>query len=97
MNENIDMMAESHSHSPHLSSSYKGKNSSDDLIGHMEFHRGGNGDPLQYSCLENPVDGGAWWAAVHRVTQSQTGLKRLAAAAAAAWNSTITTTNNINS
>ena len=37
----------------------------------------GNGKPLQYSCLENPVDGGAWWAAVHRVTQSQTRLKRL--------------------
>ena len=28
---------------------------------------GGNGNPLQYSCLENPMDGGAWWAAVHRV------------------------------
>ena len=37
----------------------------------------GNGNPLQYSCLENPVDGGAWWAAVHRVTQSWTRLKRL--------------------
>ena len=32
----------------------------------------GNGNPLQYFCLENPVDRGAWWAAVHRVTQSQT-------------------------
>ena len=30
----------------------------------------GNGTPLQYSCLENPMDGGAWWAAVHRVTTS---------------------------
>ena len=37
----------------------------------------GNGNPLQYSCLENPMDGGAWWAAVYRVTQSQTQLKRL--------------------
>ena len=37
----------------------------------------GNGNPLQYSCLENPVDRGAWWAAVHRVTQSWTRLKRL--------------------
>ena len=32
----------------------------------------GNGAPLQYSCLENPMDGGAWWAAVHGVTKSQT-------------------------
>ena len=37
----------------------------------------GNGNPLQYSCLENPKDGGAWWAAVYGVTQSQTRLKRL--------------------
>ena len=37
----------------------------------------GNGNPLQYSCLENPVDRGAWWAAVHEVAQSQTWLKRL--------------------
>ena len=37
----------------------------------------GNGKPLQYSCLENPVDRGAWWAAVHQVAQSQTRLKRL--------------------
>ena len=34
----------------------------------------GNGTPLQYSCLENPVDGGAWWAAVHGVTKSRTRL-----------------------
>ena len=32
----------------------------------------GNGNPLQYSCLENPMDRGAWWAAVHKVAQSQT-------------------------
>ena len=32
---------------------------------------GGHGSPLQYSCLENPMDRGAWWAMVHRVTQSQ--------------------------
>ena len=36
----------------------------------------GNGNPLQYSCLENPRDGGAWWAAVYRVAQSRTQLKR---------------------
>ena len=34
----------------------------------------GHGTPLQYSCLENPMDGGAWWAAVHGVTKSQTQL-----------------------
>ena len=34
----------------------------------------GNGTPLQYSCLENPMDGGDWWAAVHGVAKSQTGL-----------------------
>ena len=40
-------------------------------------HGEGNGSPLQYSCLENPVDGGAWWAAVCGVAQSRTRLKRL--------------------
>ena len=34
----------------------------------------GNGTPLQYSCLENPMDGGAWWAAVHGVARSRTWL-----------------------
>ena len=34
----------------------------------------GNGTPLQYSCLENPMDGGAWWAAVHGVSKSWTRL-----------------------
>ena len=37
----------------------------------------GNGNPLQYSCLENPRDGGAWWAAIYGVAQSRTRLKRL--------------------
>ena len=31
----------------------------------------GNGNPLQYSCLENPMDGGAWWATVHGVAKSR--------------------------
>ena len=34
----------------------------------------GNGNPLQYSCLENPMDRGAWWATVHRVSKSRTRL-----------------------
>ena len=37
----------------------------------------GLGNPRQYSCLENPMDTGAWWATVHRVTKSQTQLKQL--------------------
>ena len=37
---------------------------------------GGHGNPLQYSCLENPMDRGAWWATVYRVAKSQTWLKR---------------------
>ena len=38
---------------------------------------GSYGTPLQCSCLENPRDGGAWWAAVYGVTQSRTQMKRL--------------------
>ena len=38
---------------------------------------GEHGNPLQCSCLENPMDKGAWWAMVHRVMKSQTGLKQL--------------------
>ena len=37
----------------------------------------GNGNPLQYSCLENSMDRGAWWAIVHRVAKSQTQWRRL--------------------
>ena len=43
----------------------------------------GNGNPLQCSCLENPRDGGAWWAAIYGVTQSQTHLKRLSSSSRA--------------
>ena len=39
--------------------------------------REGNGNPLKHSCLENPMDRGAWWAVVYGVAQSQTRLKRL--------------------
>ena len=47
-----------------------------------------NGDPLQYSCLENPRDGGAWWAAVYGVAQSRTRLKRLSSSSSSReqWN-----------
>ena len=43
----------------------------------IDYNGDGNGNPLQYSCLENPTDRGAWWAAVHGVTQSRTRLKQL--------------------
>ena len=45
----------------------------------------GNGNPLQCSCLENPRDGGAWWAAVYGVTQSQTRLKRLSSSSSSLY------------
>ena len=54
-----------------------------DMTERLHFHFSlscigeGNGNPLQCSCLENPRDRGAWWAAVHGVTQSRTRLKRL--------------------
>ena len=40
--------------------------------------RGGRGNPLQYSCLENPLDRGAWWATVHGITKSRIQLSDLA-------------------
>ena len=43
----------------------------DDIVIRVSSH---TGNPLQYSCLENPRDGGAWWAAVHGVTRSRTRL-----------------------
>ena len=45
---------------------------------------GGNSNPLQYSCLKNPMDRGAWWVTVYRVTLSRTSLKQLSMAAAGA-------------
>jgi len=59
-----------------------------DTTERLHFHfslsciREGNGNPLQCSCLENPRDGGAWWAAIYGVAQNRTRLKDLAAAAA---------------
>ena len=46
-------------------------------VSYLSPSREGNGNPLQYSFLDNPVDRGAWWAAAHRVTQSRTQLKQL--------------------
>ena len=43
------------------------------VIVHMVYGEG-SGNPLQYSCLENPVDRGAWWATVHEVEKNQTWL-----------------------
>ena len=54
-----------------------------DMTERLHFHFSlscigeGNGNPLQCSCLENPRDGGAWWAAIYGVTQNRTRLKRL--------------------
>ena len=45
----------------------------------------GNGNPLQYSCLENSIDRGAWWATVRGVTKSQTWLKRLSTGSKQMW------------
>ena len=47
------------------------------IVGLGRFPRQGNGNPPQYSCLENPVDRGAWWVAVQGVAESQASLKRL--------------------
>ena len=46
-------------------------------LGQEDHLEGGHGNPLQYSCLENPMDRGAWRAIVHVVAKSQTRLKRL--------------------
>ena len=48
----------------------------------------GNGNPLQCSCLENPRDGGAWWAAFYGVAQSRTQLKRLSSSSSRRWHPT---------
>ena len=47
----------------------------------------GNGNPLQYSCLENPMDRGAWWAVVYGVAQSWTQLKRLSSSSSSSSSS----------
>ena len=63
---------------PSLGSHRVGHNWSDLAAAAAAFtSREGNGTPLQYSCLENSMDGGAWWAAVYGVAQSRTRLTRL--------------------
>ena len=58
---------------------WKESDTTERLHFHFSLSRigGGNGNPLQCSCLENPGDGGAWWAAICGVTQSRTRLKWL--------------------
>ena len=62
-----------------------------DMTEQLHFHFSlscigeGNGNPVQNSCLENPRDGGAWWAAVYGVTQSWTRLKRLSSSSRRAF------------
>ena len=58
-------------------------------LGNVLFYTEGNGNPLQYSCLETPVDGGVWRAVVYGVAQSQTRLKRLSSSSSSntyIWN-----------
>ena len=75
-------------HSSSIHSSWKTEASQKFILKRMDKHytdneillslkkelREGNGTPLQYSCLEHPMDGGAWWAAVHGVTKSRAWL-----------------------
>ena len=66
-----------------------------DMTERLHFHFSlscigeGNGNPLQCSCLENPRDGGAWWAAIYGVTQSQTRLKQLSSRGSYKWPTTL--------
>ena len=65
-----------------------------DMTERLHFHFSvscigeGNGNPLQCSCLENPRDEGAWWAAVYGVAQSRTRLKRLSSSSRDIWQQT---------
>ena len=57
-----------------LGPGYQGLNSGSNLLAVWVWAGEGNGTPLQHSCLENPMDGGAWWAAIHGVAKSRTQL-----------------------
>ena len=67
-----------------------------DMTERLHFHFSlacigeGNGNPLQCSCLENPRDGGAWWAAVSGVAQSRTRLKRLSSSSSSSRGERVT-------
>ena len=68
----------------------------------VKYYGEENGNPLQYSRLENPVDRGAWWAAVYRVTQSQTQWKWLSSSSSEiltsvypTWNFKVTAKNKM--
>ena len=52
------------------------------FLGWEDPWKEGMANPLQYSCLENPMDRGVWWTTVHRVAKNQTGLKQLSIHAA---------------
>ena len=47
------------------------------ILGSGRAPRGGHDNPFEYSCMENPIDRGAWWAIVHKVAKSQTELNQL--------------------
>ena len=59
------------------------------LVGSSVLVGEGNGNPLQCSCLENPRDRGAWWAAVYGVAQSWTRLKRLSSSSSSSSSSVL--------
>ena len=62
----------------------------------LHFHAlEGNGNPLQCSCLENPRDRGAWWAAIYGVAQSRTQLKQLSSSSMLPYNSNKKVNSNI--
>ena len=58
----------------------KTKRDTSSILGSWRSPGGGHGNPLQYTGLKTPMDKGAWWATVHRVTKSQTWLKQLSTA-----------------
>ena len=90
----VDLSGESHGWRSLVGYSPWGREESD-TTERLHFHFSlscigeGNGNPLQCSCLENPRDGGAWWAAVYRVTQSRTRLKRLSSSSSSKLKSRI--------